>query len=232
MKRMERNTARGFTLIELLVVVSIIAILLGLLVPILGGFRNEANIAKVKAMFHGISLGLESYRQQYNVYPPDSHPALDKSSECLVYYLSGSTIVYVPGTSPATYPWQNPLYTDSTGQSGSGRRAIPWFYDEFEATALVDQDGDRAPEICDPWQRRIVYNSGNSADGAYNQFGAPHHRINSFDLICSGRDKVFGPAKNGVYDLTGTVDDVTNWGTAMPPGAEYTWPTFNSPNSP
>ena len=46
---MERNTERGFTLIELMVVVLIIAVLIGISIPLYVGFRTGAQEAGTKA---------------------------------------------------------------------------------------------------------------------------------------------------------------------------------------
>jgi len=235
MKRMERNTARGFTLIELLVVVGILAILLGVLVPTLHAVFQDVKVAQTQKLIGGLSAALDSYKQMYNTYPPDRHPRLDKSSECLVYYLSGASVVYVPGMSPDTYPWQNSLYRDEAGGGARGRRTATVFYPFSDASRLADRDPvgsvyDQAPELFDPWGKRVLYNCGNDINydaappapvNPSNQFGAPRHRVGAFDLFSAGPDRLYG-----------TPDDVTNWGTAPVPGPDYDYSTFNPPNDP
>ncbi len=51
----------GFTLIELLVTISIIALLLGILVPVLGTSKKNANILKEAANLRNIHAGLATY---------------------------------------------------------------------------------------------------------------------------------------------------------------------------
>jgi len=62
---------RGFTLIELLVVISIIALLMGILLPVMGKARLQANIVAVNAELREIAMALEAYSfDNDDKYPP------------------------------------------------------------------------------------------------------------------------------------------------------------------
>lgn len=62
---------RGFTLIELLVVISIIALLMGILLPVMGRARLQAKLVAVNAELREIGLALESYSfDNDDKYPP------------------------------------------------------------------------------------------------------------------------------------------------------------------
>ena len=186
----------GFTLIELLVVMGVIALLLALLVPTLGKIREQVNVSRVVATIEGVSMALEAYKDVHKRYPPDRHPMLGKSSQCLVYYLSGGSIFYDPTTSPADYPWRHSLY-DTSG-NGAGRRDLTVYY-SFNTKLLKDAGGN-APGLIDPWQHRLIYNSGAGSNGTYNQYAAAKHGERKYDIFAAGPD--------GVY---GTEDDVVNW---------------------
>jgi prepilin-type N-terminal cleavage/methylation domain-containing protein len=59
----------GFTLVELLLVVAIIAVLAGLLIPIIGYARKAARTSKCEAQLGGIKAALELYRNANGTYP-------------------------------------------------------------------------------------------------------------------------------------------------------------------
>ena len=62
---------RGFTLIELLVVISIIALLIGILLPVIGRARLQAKVLTVNAELREIGMALEAYSFDNNdKYPP------------------------------------------------------------------------------------------------------------------------------------------------------------------
>ncbi len=62
---------RGFTLIELLVVISIIALLMGILLPVMGRARLQAKVVVVNAELREIGMALEAYSfDNDDKYPP------------------------------------------------------------------------------------------------------------------------------------------------------------------
>lgn len=58
-----------FTLIELLTVIAIIAILMGLLLPVLGKIKEAGKKTKAKAQMKGLELAIKSYESTYGVLP-------------------------------------------------------------------------------------------------------------------------------------------------------------------
>ena len=70
MKRIERQPNVGFTLVELLVVIGIIAVLVGVLLPVLGKAREAANATQCMSNLHQIAIADQMYVNQYNWHMP------------------------------------------------------------------------------------------------------------------------------------------------------------------
>ena len=66
----------GFTLIELLVVISIIAILAGLLIPVIGSVRRRGQVTATVLEIQNLKNAIEQYKQKFGDYPPDGSNAV------------------------------------------------------------------------------------------------------------------------------------------------------------
>ncbi|HZH40415.1 MAG TPA: type II secretion system major pseudopilin GspG [Gemmatimonadales bacterium] len=66
---MSRSTERGFTLIEMLVVIVVIAILAGLVGPMVFQNVGDAKVSAAKAQLELFGLALDQYRLDNDYYP-------------------------------------------------------------------------------------------------------------------------------------------------------------------
>jgi len=67
------KTSRGFTLVELLVVISIIAVLMGLLFPVVGAVMRSAKKTQAKNDALQIASAIKGYFTEYGRFPIDSN---------------------------------------------------------------------------------------------------------------------------------------------------------------
>src|SRR5262249_52746180 len=106
---------RGFTLIELLVVISIIGILVGLLLPAVNSAREAGRRTQCQNNMRNISLGIISYVNQQNVFPPAAVFCADQ--QALTQLTSGTppdptkSVIPTYFLNPSPKPRGNPMYS-------------------------------------------------------------------------------------------------------------------------
>jgi prepilin-type N-terminal cleavage/methylation domain-containing protein len=75
---------RGFTLIELLVVIAIIALLIGILLPALGGARQQARIAVCGSRLQQIGVGTSTYLADFRDSLPQAKGPLPGGGQSVI----------------------------------------------------------------------------------------------------------------------------------------------------
>jgi prepilin-type N-terminal cleavage/methylation domain-containing protein len=116
---------RGFTLIELLIVAAIIAALLAIMVPAIGGIHVKAAQTQTTAILGSIQTGLQQYYSEFNMYPP-SGPAYggipaNRGSVMLAQGLLGFLGGGADGAGPDT---GDPTYGFRTKRMGAGMGGV------------------------------------------------------------------------------------------------------------
>ncbi len=70
----------GFTLLELLAVLGIIAMIAGLLFPSISKVKENARVARAKAMIETLSIALQAYRTDWGIYGPNENELNDNGT--------------------------------------------------------------------------------------------------------------------------------------------------------
>ncbi|MDD5645083.1 MAG: prepilin-type N-terminal cleavage/methylation domain-containing protein [bacterium] len=198
MNSRKRNPLTGFTLIELLTVIAIIAILAGILMPVVGSAQKKAAEIKAKSLIESIAVAIKMYEMDFGDFPPDDNHAssvnFNRSSEALYHYL--------------TTKWRGGVNATMT--------AGPYMEfkgDKNKRIGVADRDNDNRYEIVDPWGNEICYESDddNGAPG-----DAPFHNRFSFDIFSMGADGRTADF-DGISDFTPSINsgtqpgDINNW---------------------
>ena len=87
---LRKPQSAAFTLIELLTVIAIIAILMGLLFPVLGAAKNQARRQAAAVAIRSIVSACKSYQTDYGKFPPVT-TALVGTANTSGYYAFGDT---------------------------------------------------------------------------------------------------------------------------------------------
>jgi len=147
----------GFSLIELLVVISIIAILVGILIPVVGRVRTVAVKSVCASNLRQIGIALGTYVEQHDgVYPfarymPAPFLSLYPDDPGLPEVLNAemppeSKVYQCPGDDGYVYPLTGISYTYNTSVSGR-QLDDSWFkrrleFDDSEIPVAYDVDGN------------------------------------------------------------------------------------------
>ena len=211
---MLKRDSKGFTVIELLIVIAIIAILMGLLMPMIAAVQRSARNKHTKALIVGLSAALQMYKTQFDEFPPSTvadpflncTPAVPVDNWSLYKYLCGAD-----GRGPVQFV------------NGTQRRFEPFYTPPPE---FIVKSGNEV-HIIDAWGKDIVYlnckwytdaktvldpNYTSSTDKAC-------HNPTSFDLYSTGPDQKKDPNHNHIDDNNNgmvdealeLVDDITNY---------------------
>jgi len=133
----------GFTLIELMVVISIIGILLGILMPVLGSIRRRARRMQVANLVHECEMARSNFRLENGQYPWTKPPlAKNKLDD--------------PSTAPDAEIKGHDVYAELRARGGSVN-IVQDYLGEIPSKFTKDLNDDGNIWIVDIWGKEFVF---------------------------------------------------------------------------
>ena len=144
---------KGFTLIEMVIVIAVIAILAGLLVPMVGSILSDAKVSAGKAECKQIATGIIRYSAKVGIFPlasGGSNVGYKNRAYVLSNYLSGKYVdgqigydpwnryysYWVPNRSYAVSGYPAVFYSDGPDRVNSSWSATLWRSGKFNGDDL------------------------------------------------------------------------------------------------
>ena len=124
------KTRTGFTLIEMMIVISVIAILIGVLLPSFRGSQDEASIQRARSELRTIATALESYYIHNSNAYPSALSSLTTATPRIISVIpddpfdttAGTDYQYATGSGYyVVYSWGTDRAADISGVNSSGQ---------------------------------------------------------------------------------------------------------------
>lgn len=190
----------AFTLIEMLIVITIIGILAGISVPVVGGVMERARKVKVLSTIKDLQVAIKSYQTEYNKYPStttgsDTKALTDAGGGLLPIMLgaSGNSL------NPREIKFVDfPLAKNNRGGLVGSDTASYELVDEWGQTYRVTMDTNYDEKVDNP---DLENDDTNISSGASAQLPLG---VAIYSLGPDGDP-------NGKNQMTPTKDDITSW---------------------
>lgn len=176
---------RGFTLIELLIVVAIIGVLAAIAVPNFLNAQVRAKIAKAESDMRNLSVALEEYRIDNNIYPRWADPNGTNRNPVNRRLIPLTTPVSYMGTVP-----QDPfIYGPPGARVDESQHEAYVTYDYVDAWATVNYQGATMlgdSFRCSEWRIASAGPDGTMTYGSVHSYSASNGLRSWGDIVRTG----------------------------------------------
>ena len=189
----------AFTLLEMMLVIGIIAILAGMLFPVIIGVRARAREKQAAAETRTILMAIKAYRQEYGKWPAQWQAAQDvtyvTNNYLVIQPLLGSNLVLFDDRqlNPKNKIFLN-MQVNTNNPDYAGNYLDPW---GIPYVICMDEDGNNSLLISN-----VLFYTASNTSG---------RQIGDTNIYLTNR-----PVANvdaGVASLGGTSNDITKWNT-------------------
>jgi len=208
---------RNFTLVEILTVIAIIAILMGLLLPVMSTAQRKGKENKARAAIQSIKFAIEQYENDYGLLP-----RVNGTSDADTYYNAHPTSTeskLEDSNAPNTdYDKLMEILTFTKSDKTKGGEALikdssdtylvanlkKIRYIEAPANLVTDVSENKGYYILDPWGRRygIIIDNDYSGQVAFKKYEKPNDSSGKSMNTVTVRSKVavfsYGAQKDGI----------------------------------
>lgn len=201
---------QAFTLVELLTVIAIIAILMGLLFPVMNGVKEQARKAEAKTACAGIVTAVKAYNAEYGKFPAASSSATPPTTDVIV----GDSVGGGTAGNEFLFNILRNIGTNATTPNPGNPRRIP-FMEGKASTSTPPKNGFANGAYFDPWGAQycvaIDFDYDNQLTTLpYTDFkgqAVPQTGVGAYSI---GKDSKLG-INSKFKDGSNTSDDTISW---------------------
>jgi len=160
----------AFTLLEMMLVIGIIAILAGMLFPVIIGVRAKAREKQAAAETRTILMAIKAYRQEYGKWPAQTHATQDvtyvTNNYLVIQPLLGSNLFFAGRyLNPKNKIFLNLQVNTNNNPDDAGNYLDPW---SIPYVICIDQNGDNSLSLVWSNTPPMAYAANNTTIGDTN----------------------------------------------------------------